>query len=626
MRKLSQRFPLWAISISGAVTFLAVAMLILALVLGVRAGQEQLEIKRRQQISMILQQALEFHNEGRIEAARIAYEEVLLLDPESVAAIEGLGQLRLVDSNAMAISAPAVTTAPPAPVTATPPAATNTPAAATIAPSPTPGKTATTRSALLDRARERAEEAFAAGRWPEAITELETLRTEDPAYEATYISELLFEAYINLATEKDNQNKLQEAVDLFDEALALQPNAGTVRTERTLIQHYIDAITFAGADWPTAITALEAIYTQEPGYRDVEKRLQTARRAQGEQLANDEEWCDAAVLLTDALQIGVLPGLVAQRDEYQAACDSGEAPSREADEEPTTDDITTAERATPTRSSGSSGSPTSGSLLYSALDATSGQSRIMRQPVAGTGAAILFRAEAAQPALRQDGIRLLYRNLRDDMAGISAWDPGSDLLLRFTTYGEDTLPSWNPQNNRFVFASNREGDRIWRVYLGWAESGTDATVLSIGEAPAWHPTADLIVFRGCDNSGNRCGLWQINSSGGNRGPLTTIPNDNRPAWSPNGQSVVFMSDGRSGSFNIYRVDVSDGEVTPLTTDPSVDLLPAVSPDGRWVAFISNRDGGWKLWAVPLTGGAPTLIAPIAGNLGSWTEHGLQWVP
>ncbi|MEZ4617720.1 MAG: hypothetical protein R2867_19700 [Caldilineaceae bacterium] len=90
--------------------------------------------------------------------------------------------------------------------------------------------------------------------------------------------------------------------------------------------------------------------------------------------------------------------------------------------------------------------------------------------------------------------------------------------------------------------------------------------------------------------------------------------------------MVFQSDGRSSSFDLYRLDVASGQVTSLTADPSAELLPTVSPDGRWVAYVSNRDGGWKLWAVPISGGTPTAIAPIAGNLGSWTEHTIQWVP
>jgi len=627
MRNLGQYFPLWARWISGAITLFALIMLLLAIVLGVRAGQQQLELKRRQQLSVIMQQALEFHNEGRIEAARIAYQEILIIDPNNVAAVDGLAQLRIAESA-------------PAPRTLIAQDSESATSAPTLLPLPTitttQSQSATAANAGATEFAD-AQEAFAAGRWSEVIDLLLPLRAANPTYEQAEVSELLFGAYVNLATEKDNQNKLQEALTLFDEALALQPNAIDIRAERTLIDYYIDAITYAEADWAAAIAALEAIYAQDPEYRDVKERLQEALRAESARLADAEEWCDAAVLLDEFIGIGITAGVVAQRDLYQKACDTGESATADGTGTPTAlgtasaDDESPAdeETTTPTRlaaSNPTSGAPTVGTILYSANDAASGRSRILSQKVGSSAGPTLLRDEAAQPALRDDGNRLLYRNLRNDMAGISAWDPGSDLLLRFTQYAEDTLPSWNPQNNQFVFASNREGDRLWRIYVNWADSDSQATVLSIGEAPAWHPTIDTIVFRGCDNSGNRCGLWQMNGSGSERAPLTDIPTDNRPAWSPDGRYVVFMSDGRTGNFDIYRVDTSSEQVLPLTDHATADLLPSVSPDGRWVAFVSNRDGSWKIWAVPISGGNATVVAPIVGTLGSWTEQSLQWVP
>lgn len=626
MRNFGQHLPLWALWISGAVTFFAAAMLILALVLGVRAGQQQLELKRRQQISVIMQQALEFHTEGRIEAARIAYEEILTLDPDNVAAVDGLTQLRMAQNSPSPIAVTEQQALPNSTVSpASVPTAASLPTTAAV-----PTQTATADSsgatALTD-----AQQALNAGRWTEAIAQLLALRAANPAYEQAEVSDLLFGAYVNLATEKDNQNKLQEALTYFDNALALNPDAADIRNERRLIAHYIDAITYAEADWAAAIDALNAIYDQEPDYRDVKVRLQEALRAQSASLADDEEWCQAATLLDEFITVGVTAGVVAQRDLYQKACDTGEGIAEDETRTPTaagTESPDAEETTTPTRlaSSSTTGGPAVGTILYSANDATSGRSHILAQEVGSSAGPALLRDEAAQPALRGDGSRLLYRNLRNDMAGISAWDPATNLLLRFTQYAEDTLPSWNPQNNQFVFASNREGDRLWRIYVNWADSGSEATVLSIGEAPAWHPSVDTIVFRGCDNSGNRCGLWQINGSGGDRAPLTDVPTDNRPAWSPDGRYVVFMSDGRSGNFDIYRVDTSTEQVLPLTDQPTADLLPTVSPDGDWVAFVSNRDGSWKIWAVPIAGGTATVVAPVVGNLGSWTDHSMQWVP
>ena len=279
----------------------------------------------------------------------------------------------------------------------------------------------------------------------------------------------------------------------------------------------------------------------------------------------------------------------------------------------------------PALSAAAGGGPAIGRIFYSAKDTTGSHYDVMQQVVGRGAAATTLLPNATQPALRSDGTRLAFRNQAGNMAGISAFDPDTGLMLRFTEYTEDGAPSWNPAGSRLVFASNREGDRRWRIYLVWAEVNGGVDTLDFGEAPNWHPYADLIVFRGCDQSGNNCGLWTISSSGGSRAPLTNVPDDNRPVWSPDGSFVVFMSSGRDGNYEIYRVETESGQVTRLTNNASLDVLPVVSPDGAWVAYASDRDGSWKIWAVPSTGGAEHVVAPITGDLSAWQEHGMQWV-
>lgn len=42
--------------------------------------------------------------------------------------------------------------------------------------------------------------------------------------------------------------------------------------------------------------------------------------------------------------------------------------------------------------------------------------------------------DGAQPAFRANGQRLVYRNLRSGMGGLTAIDPATGLILRFTEY------------------------------------------------------------------------------------------------------------------------------------------------------------------------------------------------
>ncbi len=323
-------------------------------------------------------------------------------------------------------------------------------------------------------------------------------------------------------------------------------------------------------------------------------------------------------------QVGNLP-LAADANGALTATGTVTGPVMGAATEMATGTVTAEASGTAAALYNAGGGPAIGRILYSANDSITGAQMVMQQATGKDAPPQLLLQDAAQPALRADGTRLAFHNQRGNMGGISSYDPDTGLMLRFTQYAEDSSPSWNPQGSRVAFASNREGDRRWRIYLVWAENDGGTDTLGFGEAPSWHPTADLIAFRGCDESGNNCGLWTMSSSGTNRAPLTTVPDDNRPSWSPDGSFIVFMSSGRDGNYEIYRMEVGSGQVTRVTNNPGLDVLPVVSPDGAWIAYASNRDGGWKIWAMPSDGGLEHIVAPLTGDLSGWQEHGMQWV-
>lgn len=62
-------------------------------------------------------------------------------------------------------------------------------------------------------------------------------------------------------------------------------------------------------------------------------------------------------------------------------------------------------------------------------------------------------------------------------------------------------------------------------------------------------------------------------------------NDITPAASPDGWSLAFASD-RSGQWDLYRMDLANGEVSQLTDTPEYDAYPSWSPDGQWLVYES----------------------------------------
>jgi TolB protein len=656
--------PSWLLWIVGPVTILAVALIIVAVVLGVQAGQRQAEMQRIQQVGIAHQRAVDLRAEGRFTEARREYERILILDPENAVALVGLQELTNLGEGGAFLDTSDQGDSGGARVDD-----------ATGGSAP-----ADSASAVADPEAEQvmgqAVGAYQSGLWSQAVDHLTNLRTRVPGYQADRVEQMLFTAYVNLAAAEDQAGNLARALDYVDRALALRPDARELQTARSLVAQYVEALSLGNRELDRQVELLQSIYNENPAYRDVETRLVEALLAYGEELASAGEPCEAMRQFQISVAIEVTPGSIFRRDTLESECiearrlanariptftplpgsvqptrtptptltpvaatagsPAGTAPdptngattNGAASNGVTADDNTeqTPADATPEPAPPVAvGSPSGGRLIYSAPDPVNGRNNIWVHHVGSGTAPTVLVENAQQPAMRPDGQRLAFRNLDEGSRGISTYDPATGLLLRFTTFAEDFFPSWNHEGNRVAFASNREGDRRWRVYQVWGDVNNQAQGIEYGTSAAYHPGMDRMAFRGCDETGNRCGIWTMTTAGGDRAPLTNVPADDRPRWAANGAFAVFQSEGRHGNMEIYRVDVGSGEVTRLTDHSALDVTPTVSPDGQWVAFFSNRSGAWAIWAVPSGGGEAQMVLELPGGLGNWTDHGLQWI-
>src|SRR5690606_22206121 len=116
----------------------------------------------------------------------------------------------------------------------------------------------------------------------------------------------------NLAAQMEQSGNLEETLAYVDKALALEPNSSALRAARTVMANYVEALGLEGKDWPRMIALLEAIYIQDPSYRDVEQRLQDALLTYGDELALAKEWCEAEAQYTAAIAISITPGSIAR--------------------------------------------------------------------------------------------------------------------------------------------------------------------------------------------------------------------------------------------------------------------------------------------------------------------------
>lgn len=250
----------------------------------------------------------------------------------------------------------------------------------------------------------------------------------------------------------------------------------------------------------------------------------------------------------------------------------------------------------------------------------------------------LVVTEASQPALSPDGGQLAFRHWKRDNRGIVVADVDGSNPLRVATFFEDGLPAWSPDGTKLVFSSNREVDRIARLYWLWADAERDWVYMRgpdavYGEDPLWMPDG-RILYRAIRTG---TGLVIMNGDGSN--PVTILADETAqsPALSPDGRAVAFMS-MQDGNWELYRIDVDGGNLRRLTTNAASDGLPAWSPDGRSIAFASSRDGKWGIWIMDADGSNQRLLVRVPDTIDGrvykeppylnhgWLEEQLTWSP
>ncbi len=109
-------------------------------------------------------------------------------------------------------------------------------------------------------------------------------------------------------------------------------------------------------------------------------------------------------------------------------------------------------------------------------------------------------------------------------------------------------------------------------------------------------------------------------------PLTRLTtgswNDTSPALSPDRTQLAFASD-RNGFWDLFIMDLKNGEIRQITNSPEYDSAPSWSPDSQWLVFETYMNDNLEV-AVVSTVDATKEVIPLTQD--SASDHSPVWAP
>jgi tricorn protease len=249
-----------------------------------------------------------------------------------------------------------------------------------------------------------------------------------------------------------------------------------------------------------------------------------------------------------------------------------------------------------------------------------------------TAAAPLPEGEAAwlrYPALSPDGSTLVF-TWQGDLWRVPV--EGGEAQRLTSHPAHDYRAVWSPDGEHLAFASDRYGS--FQLFIMPARGGEPRrlTFHSTSETPfTFTPDGSHLVFGAArldhpENrqfpSGSLPELYQVPVTGGRVSQLLTLPAED-VAFSRDGRLAVYHD--RKGGENEWRKyhtssvtrdlwvwDRDADTHRQLTTSDAEDRSPVLVPGSDQVHFLSERDGSWNVYRMPLAGGTAEPVTRLSG--------------
>ncbi|HYW43867.1 MAG TPA: S9 family peptidase [Bryobacteraceae bacterium] len=159
----------------------------------------------------------------------------------------------------------------------------------------------------------------------------------------------------------------------------------------------------------------------------------------------------------------------------------------------------------------------------------------------------------------------------------------------------DTDPHWSPDSTRIAFVSDRTGKEsdfshntdVWVIPAGGGALEKISDHPGPDRSPRWSPDGRHIAFLGAADEEDQPQVYVAPSEGGK--PSTAISPDfdqlvSEMTWAEQGKAI-YIGSGVKGETHVFRMDVSTGRVSALTSGPR-NVHGFALHDGK-LAYLAN---------------------------------------
>jgi len=166
-------------------------------------------------------------------------------------------------------------------------------------------------------------------------------------------------------------------------------------------------------------------------------------------------------------------------------------------------------------------------------------------------------------------------------------------------------PVWSPDGKKIAFSALKGHKRDLFVYFIESDQVQQLTNDQHDDTdPSWLPNSNQLLF-----------------ASDRRHPRNPVVDVSGNAYV--GEGAYMPGDFEYGSYNLFRINLIDRNITPVDVGPGANISPAVSPDGEKVAFISNRNGVDNIYIGYLDSVKYYAVTDILTGVGwvSWAPDG-----